>query len=335
MQEFLCITIDDASKTGEARRFARDMAAAMGLGETAVEQAGIVVNETCSNLLKHAHEGELILHSGSEADDAALEILALDRGPGMADLARCLEDGYSTANSAGNGLGAVLRLANSVDFYSLPGQGTGILARWWTHGHRQIPLPRRDFRVGALSLPKPRQEVNGDSWGCVQSSGWLTIIIADGLGHGIGARDASSHAVRLLRENPTTAPSDLIELCHRAMRGTRGAAVAVARIDGARQVLSFSGVGNISGRINSNSRPQYLVSVNGTAGHQIDRLREFQYPWPSDGMLQLHSDGLTSGTSLDSYPGLGLRDPALIAGILYRDFARGRDDATVIIAKAA
>ena len=334
MQDSLCITIDDASKTGEARRSVRDMAAAMGFGQTAVEQAGIVVTEACTNLLKHANEGELILHSGSEAEDAALEILALDHGPGMANLARCLEDGYSTANSAGTGLGAVLRLANSVDFYSVPGQGTGILARWWRNGRCQNPLPRTDFRVGAVSIPKLGQEVCGDSWGCAQSSDLLTIIIADGLGHGIEAKVASAHAVRILRENPTVAPGDLIELCHRALRGTRGAAVAVARIDRAKDIVSFSGVGNISARINSNSRPQNLVSVNGTAGHQIGRLREFQYPWPSEGMLQLHSDGLATGASLDSYPGLELRDPALIAGILYRDFARRRDDATVIIAKA-
>jgi len=51
-------------------------------------------------------------------------------------------------------------------------------------------------------------------------------------------------------------------------------------------------------------------------------------------MLVLHSDGLVSHWSLDAYPGLAARDPSLIAGILYRDFTRGRDDVTVVVAKA-
>jgi hypothetical protein len=150
------------------------------------------------------------------------------------------------------------------------------------------------------------------------------------------ANAASSQAVRILRENPNLAPQALLERCHLALRSTRGAAVAVAQIDLAREKLTFAGAGNISARIHSSNRPgQHLVSVNGTAGHQTERLREFCYPWPRDGMLQLHSDGLSSGAGVDAYPGLAARDPALIAGVLFRDFARGRDDATVVVAKAA
>jgi hypothetical protein len=75
--------------------------------------------------------------------------------------------------------------------------------------------------------------------------------------------------------------------------------------------------------------------VNGTVGHQIPRLREFAYAWPEDGILVLHSDGLATGTSLENQSALGARDPGLIAGVLYRDFSRGADDATVVVAKAA
>ena len=61
---------------------------------------------------------------------------------------------------------------------------------------------------------------------------------------------------------------------------------------------------------------------------------DFSYAWPEDGLLVLHSDGLSTSTGLESYPGLAARDPVLIAGVLYRDFSRGRDDATVVVAKA-
>ncbi len=150
------------------------------------------------------------------------------------------------------------------------------------------------------------------------------------------ARLASTEAVRQLYENPELLPKALLMRVHQALRSTRGAAVAVARIDCVRGKLTFAGVGNISARIYAGSEArQNLVSLNGIAGHQCERIQEFSYVWPEDGLLVLHSDGLSTGTGLESYPGLAARDPALIAGLLYRDFCRGRDDATVVVAKAA
>ena len=101
---------------------------------------------------------------------------------------------------------------------------------------------------------------------------------------------------------------------HQALPRPRGAAVAVARIDRGRRVLAFAGVGNIAAQIYSGAVPgPRLVSVNGTAGHNLHAIREFSYPWPDEGILFLHSDGLSTSASLDAYPGLTLRDPGLIA----------------------
>ena len=100
--------------------------------------------------------------------------------------------------------------------------------------------------------------------------------------------------------------------------------------------LTFAGVGNVSAQIYSGAKAsQHLVSVNGTAGHQMHRIREFSYPWPDDGMLVMHSDGLSTNAGLEKHSGLALHDPSLIAGVLYRDFTRRNDDATVVVAKAA
>jgi Stage II sporulation protein E (SpoIIE) len=156
------------------------------------------------------------------------------------------------------------------------------------------------------------------------------------LGHGPEARSASAEAVRILRANPDAPPGALIELVHRALRSSRGAAVAVASIDIPRRQLTFAGVGNIAAQIYSGARrSQHLVSVNGTAGHEVPRIREFRYEWPADGMLLLHSDGLSTGTGTETLPGLALRDPSLIAGVLYRDFTRGNDDSTAVVVKTA
>ena len=333
------VLIDEPSKTAEARRLTRKMASQIGLDASLAEQSVIVVTEACTNVLKHAGRGELIL-SGDAGDAQSppwLEAIALDQGPGIRNLNECLQDGYSSQGTAGHGLGAIVRLSKSTDFYSAPGKGTAILARWngATNGYRGR-AGHRHLRISAVNLPKAGEEVSGDSWAAEQHDDQLTLLVADGLGHGLEARLASIEAVRILRQNPDLPPKALLERCHQALRSTRGAAVTVAHIDRSREKVAFAGVGNVSGRIYSGSRlSQNAVSVNGTAGHQCERMQEFYYPWPADGMLQVQSDGLTSRASLEPYPGLALRDPSLIAGVLYRDFARGRDDATVVIVKAA
>jgi len=334
------MVIEESSRTAEARRVARKMADDLGFDETEAERIAIVVTEVCTNLLLHATRGEILLtptEAHPEVGHGGLELLALDRGPGMGDLNQCLRDGFSTGGSAGQGLGAIMRLSSDSDFYSGKGIGTAILARW-----SGIPKSKRGssqdsgrgISVGGVNVPKQGEEVCGDSWGVEQTDDATVILLADGLGHGIDARMASCEAVRILRMNPRLSPKELTERVHQALRSLRGAAVAVARIDLARQRLTFSGVGNISAQIRSGGKAsQHLVSVNGTAGHQANGLREFGYPWPDHGILVLHSDGLTTSATLDNQNGLSMRDPSLIAGVLYRDFNRGNDDATVVIAK--
>ncbi len=335
MQESIRIALEDQSQTGEARRVARKLAQGIGFDEVRAEQISIVVTEACTNLLKHAGGGEVLLRSSGEEQE--LELLALDKGPGMANLEQCLRDGFSTGSSPGEGLGAIQRLATVSDFYSDLSRGTAVLARWSPVSSNGKELSRSPgLRIGGVNVCKPGQEVCGDSWGAEQTERDSTFLVADGLGHGPEAKTASQEAVRMLHASPDLQPAELVERAHQALRSSRGAALAVARIDRVKGLVTYAGVGNISGQIYSGARPgPHLVSVNGTAGHQTQRIREFSYPWPSDGMLVLHSDGLSTHTSLDAHPGLALHDPSLIAGVLYRDFARGNDDATVVVARAA
>jgi anti-sigma regulatory factor (Ser/Thr protein kinase) len=335
MSTVVSILVQETSKTAEARRTAREMALHMGMDETGAEHVAIVATEACTNLLKHAGGGQILLQTSTDEGNGLpiLELLAVDQGPGMGNLDACLRDGYSTGSSPGQGLGAIQRMSKQSDIYTLPGRGTAVLARWWS---RPIGLkPASAIHLGAVNVSKPGEDVCGDSWGAAWNDQELAILVTDGLGHGLDARLASVEAVRQLQENPELAPKPLLMRIHQALRSTRGAAVAIARIDTARGKLVFAGVGNISARIYAGSEArQSLVSLNGTAGHQCERIQEFSYPWPEDGLLLLHSDGLATGTALESYPGLAARDPALIAGVLYRDFWRSRDDGTVVVAKA-
>ena len=108
----------------------------------------------------------------------------------------------------------------------------------------------------------------------------------------------------------------------------------VAEIDLVQNCVRYAGVGNISGVIVSNGSSRHLVSTNGTVGHDVRKVQEFSYPFPDNALLVLHSDGLTSHWNMDAYPGLIVKPPSLIAGVLYRDFQRGNDDVTVVAARA-
>jgi anti-sigma regulatory factor (Ser/Thr protein kinase) len=332
----LRIAVEESSQISEARRAARKCALDQGFTEVQSEQVAIVVTEAATNILKHAGRGAILVNrnlGGHGQSEDGIEILALDSGAGIADLQLCRQDGYSSAGSAGQGLGAIGRLSTHSDFYSSPGRGTLVLARW-TVSQNANPLNPPRFETGAVNISKPGQVVCGDSWGAVHRPTHSTLLVADGLGHGYEASIAAQEAVRILVAEPELEPKPLLGLVHSALRSTRGAAVAIARIDPHRGKLTFAGAGNIAAHLYNGARlNQHLVSVNGTAGHQLQHIREFSYPWPENGLLILHSDGLTSGASLEPYPAAALHDATLIAGLLYRDFTRDNDDATVLVAR--
>jgi hypothetical protein len=249
----------------------------------------------------------------------------------MANVSECMRDGYSTSGSQGTGLGSMARLSDEFDIHSVLGKGTALVSRLWS---QKMPIASqpRPLEIGVVCLPKPGEDICGDAWAVDWSTGQCLILVVDGLGHGPHAASASTEAVQALRTHPHLAPSALIEFAHGALRSTRGAAMAVVRLDLA-QGVKYAGVGNIAGVVITPNGNRHMVSHNGIVGHEVRKVQEFAYPWSADALLIVHSDGLMTHWSLSHYPGLAGRDPSLIAGVLYRDFTRGRDDTTVLVVK--
>jgi hypothetical protein len=290
-----------------------------------------VVSELASNLAKHAHDGELLVNPLDCAGIPGIEVLALDQGPGIADIGRCLRDGFSTAGSPGTGLGAVKRLTESLDIFSTSKAGTAVLARLWS---RALPAEVASvLQTGAVCVPKHGETECGDAWTTWTRAGAVVFLVADGLGHGPTAADTSHQAVLSFQANANQDPVSIVRAMHLALRSSRGAAVAVAALDLDARLLRYAGVGNISGVVLADGVARSLVSHNGTVGHVLNKVQEFVYPFPPGALLVLHSDGLRTRWDLDDYAGLASRDPGLIAGVLYRDFKRGRDDVTVVAAR--
>jgi anti-sigma regulatory factor (Ser/Thr protein kinase) len=322
----IAVAVGEPNQAGEARRAAVRLAESIGFDEQARGEVAIVATELATNLARYARHGSLLLHALDLPAGRAIEILSIDAGPGMADVRACLQDGYSTGGTPGNGLGAVRRLSTLFDIFSGPG-GTAIVSRV-----SRAADPRRPpsgFDWGVVSLPVPGEQVCGDAWRIAEGEAGCAVMVADGLGHGPLAAEASRLAGNVFDERPFDDAVALIERAHRALAGSRGAALAIATIGGGG--LRYAGVGNIAGVLNGGERARGLASQNGTVGVQMRRTMPLEYPWPPSGRLVMHSDGLSSRWTLESYPGLALRHPAVAAAVLWRDCGRGRDDATIVV----
>jgi anti-sigma regulatory factor (Ser/Thr protein kinase) len=322
------IVVKDASAVGHARRIAVGLGENVGLDEIKRGQLALIVTELGTNLLQHAGGGELLIR-GLAKDEGGVEILAIDKGPGMANLAQCLVDGYSTGGSRGVGLGSVVRLADRFDAYSRLGAGAAVLATCLCPGAR---APSR-VELGVVCVPYPGEEVCGDGWAFEANDDHLDLLVVDGLGHGSPAAEAALVAIRAFESDSTRSPPAHLEAIHHRLSKSRGAAGALARIEWAARTVRFVGVGNVSGAIVGAGGSRGLSSHNGILGQRDPRFQEFTYAWPTDGILVLHSDGLSAKWNLDAYPGLAVKCPELVAAVLYRDFLR-RDDASVLVAKA-
>lgn len=325
------LEISNPCDIAEARRIASRGAEKADFSEVETANVALVATELSSNLLKHAKRGRIIMRLLQRGDDLGIELMSLDQGPGIADLARSMRDGYSTAGSPGTGLGAVKRLTSHFDIHSVPAKGTAVLAQIWSGQPKRRPNLGTEF--GVVCLPMPGEEVSGDGWGVERPVDKTICVLADGLGHGPEAAVAAQAALSTAREYSDKAPAEIVERAHGVLRSTRGAALAVGEIDRFGQSVRFCGVGNISATIVSSTGIRHLVSHNGIVGQEARKISEFTYPWSRDSLLIMHSDGLTTRWDLLTYPALIQRHPGLIAGVLYRDFSRGRDDTTVLAAK--
>src|ERR1700742_3294789 len=222
----IALAVQDQSQVSETRRRATEMAERQGFGKTDSGRVALVATELATNILKHGQGGEVLVGAYGEGKDGGIELIALDKGPGISNVAASLADGYSTAGTAGKGLGAVVRQSHFVDIASWPGNGAAILARLKPG---QPPEGSSDTsRVGAVSVPMLGEEVCGDSWSVSVGPEETTLLVADGLGHGPEAAEAAVEAVRLFhRYNGHQVPT-LLEYVHGGLRATRGAAVSIA-----------------------------------------------------------------------------------------------------------
>jgi serine/threonine-protein kinase RsbT len=125
------VQIDDESGILLARRSARELASELGFDSTSQTLIATAISELARNILKYACRGEILLRPVARNGIRGITVVAADEGPGIADLALALTDGFSTGRSLGLGLPGTKRLMDDFDLTSEVGKGTVVTTTRW------------------------------------------------------------------------------------------------------------------------------------------------------------------------------------------------------------
>jgi anti-sigma regulatory factor (Ser/Thr protein kinase) len=320
--------VEAAGTASAVRRAAERLASALAMPERRIADLAIVAAEAAGNLVKHAEQGVLLLRPVRSGDHAGVELVLIDSGPGMPDVARSAGDGHSTAGTLGIGLGAILRQASWADLHSVPGKGTVLAVQVWPSA---VPKP---VWAAGLTRPITGESASGDAIAVREVGGRFQVLVCDGLGHGPLAAVASQEGVRGFLAAPAVPPAAVVEALHRTLGHTRGAALAVAELDRDAGLVRYAGLGNIAGTVFApDGTRRGMVSLPGIAGHQKRQVREYEYPLAPGAVVLMHSDGVVDRWSPADYPGLLTHSPQVIAATVLRDAGTRRDDAGVLVAR--
>jgi anti-sigma regulatory factor (Ser/Thr protein kinase) len=307
----------------------RAAASEAGLGPRPTARCELIAAELATNLVKHAYGGRLLV---TASGDGVVQLIAVDRGPGIPDVRASMADGYTTTASLGGGLGTCRRVATEFDLYSRPGEGTVVLARVGAAAEGPD-----GFEVGGVLTPHPTQSVVGDGYGIAWEGDRVTLAVVDGLGHGPAAADARRTALDLTGRHTVTDVAVLLRELDTGLRATRGAAASIAQIDGWARRLTFGGVGNVTGRVFPPVEGRTLLSMPGIlgAGAPARSPRLDVADWTAPALLVLHTDGINGRWRPSDHPGADRHHPAVLAALIWRDANRGNDDAGIVVIRAS
>jgi len=340
--------IKDEAQVGGARRAVQRFAAPLGFSDDELAEIAIVVQEIGTNAAKYSRVGGRLHWTTPLDGSAGLELFYWDKGPGIFDIEAAVRDGVTTGGGLGTGFGAIRRLTDELDIYSIQRgttsrllharrttHGTALLCRKRVAGAAAPPADEGAGRrhIGAWSRCRAGEEVNGDGYFVGRHGGRLLLAVVDGLGHGRGARDATAAALGTFEDWAGEPPDELLAAAHDALRATRGAVAAAVVIDREGERFQYAGVGNVDVRVFNSPEPVRPVPVNGTLGSRLSSLRVWPYRWSEGTTVVITSDGVSATWDINSYPGLLSKSPQLFAGVLLRDYGRDSDDATALVVR--
>jgi len=331
---FSSYRIDDRSLVAFIKREIHNLALESGFTAHRAGETDIIVAELTSNLIKFPGSGELLYRVNKLASHNEIEIYCLDNGAGISNINKIMHDGYSSANTLGQGLGAIKRLSNDFQIYSLRNWGTVQYVRICETADFVVPAARPQLDFAAISVNCPGERVCGDGYLVKELVNGFQIFVGDGLGHGANAHDAVEQAKRIFKSSRDNDPVAILRDMHEGVKKSRGLVATIASVNYQSEQWSICGIGNISTRIYHGIDNKTYTPYNGIVGHNIPRtLNSTIVPYQKHQMVVMHSDGLRTRWNLSELLSILKHDPGLVAASIYKGTLRGNDDATILVGK--
>jgi anti-sigma regulatory factor (Ser/Thr protein kinase) len=318
--------LDEAS-ISLARQRAREVAGEVGLSSDDGARLAVIASELGHNQLRHGRDGRLAVRPIARGPHRGVEIIAADRGPGIGDPAAALAGAPRAHGSLGFGLASVAQLADELDVDVRLREGTCVRARKLAAGAPRHP------QIGIYGRPILGEAKSGDHALVRRTAAAVSIGVCDGLGHGRDARDAADVAIAAFDSHAHRTPAAVLEACHGAVESTRGAVMAVARMEVPRRGVEVASVGNIVSEVvgpRASTRFGSTAHVLGTPRRGL-RISTETRPIEPGELLLLFSDGVSARASIHDDLALLRQHPVVIAREVLKRFGRDHDDALVAV----
>lgn len=303
-----------------------------GINAERINELDIIVAEMTSNLFKYSDDGEILMGTFLNEGLPYIELISIDNGPGIANPARMLQDGVSTSNTLGHGLGSMKRLSDTFELYSQIGWGTIVLSRIYNSPPKSNV--KNQVVMRPIVVAKPGETLSGDGFVYKKTDKFIKFMLADGLGHGPEANKAINEAAGVFKIFPDYSPTETLRFIHSDIKKTRGAVINIVGYDFNAKTWISAGIGNIAVRFMGPATFKNHMSYNGIVGHNIpNTMNDQQYPAGQYNQVMLCSDGIKTRIDMVKYPQISKYDQTILAAAIYKDHARRNDDMSVVLAK--
>jgi len=324
------IPIYDEASVSTARQRVRDVGQECGASRQLIESVALLASELTHNQLAHARQGYFAVRAIEQAGVIGLEVIAADMGPGLQAILFEPFRQASAANSLRAGLDGVFRIADEVDMDTRGGEGVCVIARKFEHASPP------SWEVAIAGRPFPGEPISGDDGAWLHSQEWLHAAVADGLGHGPEAREASHLAMQTFAENAGRSLEELLRTLNAKLIGTRGCALSLVRFNSESRNVECISAGDVHVHLYTGRDAHFFTSTPLIVGDSEFSKRKIRVEHASaspGSVLVMFTDGLHSRTTLKGELDL-LRRPAIaIAQQLVQNFSRPNDDAMVLVAR--
>ena len=328
------LNVTDRSYFAIIKREVHTLTLNAGFSAKKTGEIDIIVAELVSNLVKHGGGGQVMAKVQVANGNTFLELIGIDAGMGMADVSRMMVDGVSTRNTLGQGMGAMKRLSDMFQVYSVRDWGTITIIRVYKEEPLYVDPVTTTTQIRSVIIPKPGEQACGDGFFQKTTTDCISLFLGDGLGHGPEAQKAVTQAGEVFMKCQEKEPTSVIRHINASVKKTRGLVGTVVSLDVRERIWRICGIGNIQTRIFDGGELKGYMAYNGIIGLNVpNTLKSHEMPFENGQLLIMCSDGIKTRWDISRYPTIMRYDLTMLCATLIKDFARNTDDTSVVACK--